>query len=370
MKLSRSKKLAGFTIIEFTIAMAVTSVALAATVLAFRNATQANQDVALREDVADNMRAGLNMMEQDLIQTGTGIPTGGISIPAAGPNGACTTGYSNITRPLLNATTVFPHCNVVLPAIEPGYELGPPVTAPDATSLVNTDIVTMMYQDNSLNLGQYPIYLPVGSGAPGNNGGCAGSISATGASAQFDANCAVSPSPSGSTINAGDLIMFSNANGNALVYVTSVAWPTLFFSANDPFALNQTGLPSGTLIQLQNAGGTYPPTTAERVTMITYYLDNVSVPGHVELIRRINFNAGQTVGDTIENLHFTYNFNDGIAVNETSVPAGYSENQIRSINVYLGGRSDTVYTQSGKYIRTTTQTQISLRSMAYSNAFP
>ncbi|HME11427.1 MAG TPA: type II secretion system protein [Candidatus Acidoferrum sp.] len=369
MKLPGIKKQAGFTIIEFSIAMGVTAIALAATMLAFMNATQANQNVTLREDIADNLRAGLNQMEQDLIQTGTGIPTGGITIPSAAPSGGCTAGYSNIGRPLLNASTYFPHCNVVLPAIEPGNALGVLITAPDATSLTPTDIITMMYQDNSLNLSQYPIHLAAGSGAPGTGGGCAGSISSTGASAQFDPACVVSPSPSGATINAGDLIMFSNANGNALAMVTSVAWPTVFFASGDPFGLNQTGLPNGTLVKLQNGGGGYPPTTAERVTMVSYYLDNVSVPGHVELIRRVNFNAGQTVGDTVENLQFTFNFNDGIATNQISVPTGYSENQIRSVNIYIGGRSDNVYMQNKQYIRTSTQTQVSLRSMAYFNNY-
>jgi hypothetical protein len=269
----------------------------------------------------------------------------------------------------LTGSTFFPHCNVVMPAIEPGNALGVLITAPDATSLVPTDIISIMYQDNSLNVSQYPIYLAAGSGAPGTNGGCAGSISLIGASAQFDPKCVVSPSPSGATINAGDLLMFSNANGNALAMVTSVAWPTVFFAKGDPFNLNQTGLPNGTLVGLQNAGGGYPTTTAERVTLVSYYLDNTSIPGHVELIRRVNFNTGQTVGDTVENLQFTYNFNDGIATNEITVPAGYSENQIRSVNVYIGARSDNVFMQSGQFIRTSTQTQVSLRSMAYFNSY-
>jgi hypothetical protein len=108
----------------------------------------------------------------------------------------------------------------------------------------------------------------------------------------------------------------------------------------------------------------------ERIALVTYYLDNVSVPGRVELIRRLNFNAGQTVGDTLENLQFTYNFNDGIAVNEVTVPTGYSESQIRSTNVYIGGRSDNVSPQSHKYLRLNFQTQVSLRGMAYYNAYP
>src|SRR5271154_146340 len=99
MRVSRRKRQAGVTLIEFAIAMAVTTVAIGATMLAFKDATQANQNVTQREDIADNMRAGLNMLEQDLIQTATGIPTGGISVPATAAAGACTSGVTNILRP-------------------------------------------------------------------------------------------------------------------------------------------------------------------------------------------------------------------------------------------------------------------------------
>jgi type II secretory pathway pseudopilin PulG len=368
MKLSRIKKQTGFTVIEFTIAMAITTVALAATVAAFVDAMHANQNVTLNEDIADNMRAGMNLIAQDLIQTGSGIPTGGIAIPSAAPANGCTSGYANINRPLLAGSTFFPHCNVVLPAIEPGNQLGPLITSSDMPNTTPSDILTLMYQDNSMTLNQYPINLAINNGAPGNNGGCAGSISPTGSFAIFDPLCVISPSPSGSTINVGDLLMFSNANGNALAYVTSVAWPTVFFAANDPFGLNQTGLPNGTLVNLKN-GSTYPPTTVIRVTMVTYYLDNVTIAGHVQLIRRVNFNTGQTVGDTMQNLQFTYNFNDAVAVNETTIPTGYSESQIRSVNILIGARSDNMNQASGKYIRTSVQTQVSLRSMAFINEY-
>jgi type II secretory pathway pseudopilin PulG len=368
MRVSRMKKQLGFSLVEFAIAMGVTSIALAGTMLAFKDATSANQNVALRQDIADNLRAGLNLIEQDLIQTGTGIPTGGIAIPSTA-NGTCPGGYANVLRPLLTGSTFFPHCNVVLPAIEPGNALGPFITSPDATSTVNTDIITIMYQDNSLTLDTYPIKLAAGSGGANPTGGCSGSIASNGSSVTFDPYCVVSPSPSGATINAGDLIMFSNANGNALVMVTSVAWPTINFAGGDPFQLNQTGAAAGTMIQLQSTPGVYPPTTAKRITMVTYYLDNTTVPNHVQLIRRVNFNAGQTVGDTMENLQFTYNFNDGIATNQIIVPSGYSESQIRSVNIYVGARSDQPFTQTAKYLRSNFQTQVSLRSMSYFNSY-
>ncbi|PYU61305.1 MAG: hypothetical protein DMG56_13805, partial [Acidobacteria bacterium] len=69
------KKKSGFTLVELIVGMAVTMVALAAAVLMFRDSTKANTNVTQTSDMSDNMRAGLNLIVQDLIQTGTGIPT-------------------------------------------------------------------------------------------------------------------------------------------------------------------------------------------------------------------------------------------------------------------------------------------------------
>ena len=50
-------------------------------------------------------------------------------------------------------------------------------------------------------------------------------------------------------------------------------------------------------------------------------------------------------------------------------PAGDNENQIRSVNVYLGARSTTTAATTGKYVRTNLATQVALRSMAYFNTY-
>src|SRR5580700_4884473 len=71
------KKQSGFTLVEFSVAMAITLVSLLATVMAFRMATYSNQNVSQREDMADNIRAGLNLLEQDVIMTGMGVPPAG-----------------------------------------------------------------------------------------------------------------------------------------------------------------------------------------------------------------------------------------------------------------------------------------------------
>jgi len=359
----------------------VTILALAATMLAFRDATRGNQNVAFRQDMSDNLRAAINLIQQDLLQTGTGIPTGGITIPSFAATGACPSGTSNINRPVLTGTATFPVCNLTLPPIEPGSDMGPCITSPDATCSVNTDEITIMYADNTTTNTTYVVGMDA---QPINSTSCPnGSIASNGATVTFDSSSSCFPltslAASGTTINSGDLIMFSNTNGNAIQTVTSVSGQTLNFASGDAFAFNQTSAPTGTLPNLRNytldANGnkvyssTYPPTTATRVWMITYYLDNVTDPAHVRLIRRVNFNTGQIVGETLENLQFSYNFNDGVTANQSTVPTGYSESQIRSVNMYVGARSTNRQGQNNKFIRNNFQTQVTLRSMAYVNKY-
>jgi type II secretory pathway pseudopilin PulG len=381
-------KESGFSLVELLVGMAVTLVALGATVMAFRDSSYTNQRVAMKSDISDNLRAGMNFIQQDLIQAGTGIPVGGIPIPNTGvAAGGCSSGVSALNRPsLADAGLQFPNCNTTLAAVEPGDGLGNTINSPDATSVMATDLITLMYVDNTLGLDKKPI-----NQSPfGTDPGCAGTISATGDTVVFDnttryqgqVNCA-DLTQANVPVNPGDLVLFSNANGNALQAVTAVAGQTLVFASGtsngDAFSLNGTGRPAGTLIQLQNYttdisgnrvyAGTYPPTTATRIWMISYYLDDVSDPGQVRLIRRVNFNPGVAVAETIENLQFTYNYVSGGTVlgNQPGVPAGFSENQIRSVEVYLGARSDRPMNVGGKssYIRNSLQTQVSLRSLSY-----
>src|SRR4030088_490906 len=160
------KKKSGFTLVEIMIAIAVTMIALATAVLLLRDSTRANSKVTQTADMSDNVRAGLNLIVQDLIQTGTGIPTGGISIPNTINAAGCNIGKP-VNRPpaVLNLTFQGPNstnagCNVILPAVEPGNSLGPTVTSPDGTSSPKTDIITILYADNTLALDQKPITGP------------------------------------------------------------------------------------------------------------------------------------------------------------------------------------------------------------------
>jgi type II secretory pathway pseudopilin PulG len=376
------KKKSGFTLVELIVGMAVTMVALAAAVLMFRDSTRANTNVTQASDMNDNLRAGLNLIVQDLIQTGTGIPTGGINIPATINAASCNTG-KQVNRPpaVLGLTFQGPNaaiagCNVILPAIEPGADLGPTVTSPDGTSGPKSDIINILYADNTLSMDRKQI----------NGASCPkGAIAADGSTITFDPAC-VTLGAAGIPINPGDLLMIYNGNNpnGILQTVSLVAGQTLTFNAGDAFNLNgrTTTETSGTILSLQNltAGkpnGTYPPTNCTRIWMITYFLDPTTDPKHPMLMREVNFNPPQPVAETVENLQFAFNFADGTTpapVNQPTVPSvpapnGDNENQIRSVNVYLGARSATRGAVNGQYVRNNLATQVSLRSMAFFNTY-
>lgn len=371
------KKEKGFTLVELMVAIAIAAIAIAAAILLFRDSTKTNANVTQAADVSDNMRAGLNLIVQDLIQAGTGIPTGGISIPNTIDASGCNIG-APVNRPpaILNLTfagpnSATPHCNVILPAIEPGFGLGPKITGPDGATVPATDTITMMYADNTLSLVQKPIN---GAACPN------GAIAADGSTITFDVNC-VTLGAAGIPVNPGDLLMIYNSNNSngILQTVTSVNGQTLNFASGDAFNLNGRGPTeaAGTIQQLQNLtggvpNGTYPPTSATRIWMITYYVDTTTDPQHPRLMRGINFNAPQPVAESLESLNFTYNFADGSSpapVNQTVVPPPDNENQIRSVNVYMGARSAARKAGSGQYTRSNLSTQVALRSMAYFDTY-
>jgi type II secretory pathway pseudopilin PulG len=398
MRPMKKRKLAGFTIVELMVAMGVVTVLLYAAVLAFRDASQTNQVVTQDADMSDNLRTGLNMIQTDLQQAGSGIPTGGIPLPFTSNNSStapCGT-TAAIDRPKLGGTTTFPPCNSTLPSVEPGYMLGPPITAPDASAGTTTnptsitDEISVVYADN-LGLDARPVNAQATT-TPSNPGCPLGSISlssttltvtfdGTTLNSQGNYNC-VNFLKNGITINVGDLIMFSNTNGEALLAVTGVSGQTLTFAKGDPFGLNGRSETSGTINYLASGSGCtgstlanscFANTTATRVWMVTYYLDNVTSPPYVRLIRQLGLQTPTPVGETLENLQFTYNFVDGNTnpANQPTVPAGDSESQIMAVNLDLAARSSDLVTQGNlhHYSRDNLMTQVSIRSNAYTNQY-
>lgn len=352
-KLMKRKHDAGFSLLELMVALTVTLVVILVTLAALDAFQRTSEQVALAANTQENLRAGMNYIVRDLVLTGGGLPTAGIAIP----NGL----GIPVNRPgPPGANYQFPVTYTAIPSITPGAGMGPNIVE-------TSDMVTVMYADNTIPLNQNLINDP---NPPATNPPiqpCNGSIDPNGASVTFDINC-TNITNGTMVIGTGDLILFSNAQGDALAVVTSVDAQTLHFEPGDAFNLNQRNDPAGTMQQIQAPAGSgnYPPTTVTRVIMVTYYLDSTNPIGP-RLMRQVNFKPAQAVGEGIEDLQASYDFVDGVnnPTDQKTPPPGDSPNQTQSVNLFLAARSTRPFSLTNKYVRNNLVTQVSLRGMSY-----
>jgi prepilin-type N-terminal cleavage/methylation domain-containing protein len=364
------KRNRGFTLLEMLVAIAVMTIVVAATLTAFNDAIKVHDYVALLSDMDQNLRAGINLMVRDIAQTGTGIPIGGL--PAPSGSGALAI---NRPSPPLMAYTFFQDpvsLSTTIYALNPGDSLGPTILG------VPTEIITILYADNTLPLSSLPL----------------SAVAANGSSMTVDASIPIAGGLN-TDLAPGDLIMFSNPQGNAIQEITrTTGTQTVIFQQNSGFfGFNQTGAPAGTIMCLADPGtntttdcslnnGGFPTSgfpartnvTATRVWMITYYLDIVTDPQLPRLVRQINggpTNPGRPVALVLENMQLSFDIVDGVTnpTNMATVPSGAfpttSPNQIRKVNLFLAGRSSGPNPQTGEWLRNSVSTQISLRSLSF-----
>jgi prepilin-type N-terminal cleavage/methylation domain-containing protein len=382
----------GFTLVELLISMTVLLIVVAAVVGALVQAQRVTQGVALEANMQEDLRAGLHFIVQDLAQAGEGIPIGGIMVPytnAATP--------ANIVRPG-SGGAFFSSTYTALPPVIPGDQAGQAATAvnPQTGALItanaiSTDIITVLYADNTLvdstanaySLNQFAVNASPCSGA-------GGSITATGSSVTLATSCFKMPANQ-PTIIPGDLILFTCAAGTALQFVTSVSGQTINFASGDPAGLNglsASTYPDGTVAKLVASGD---PITVTRIWMITYYEDSTTNPLRPQLVRQVNYPnyptaataryPAQPIGEAIEDLEFTYDIINSNAPNgtypngpgdATSPNLAYdSPLQIRAVNVFLAGRSEFpfVTTNNSQYLHNNLSTQVSIRNLAFVNQF-
>jgi type II secretory pathway pseudopilin PulG len=373
------KRETGFTIVEVLVATMIMLVILAATVGALTDAIHATQAVTLMADTQENLRAGMNYMVRDLMQAGGGMPQSGITIPAN-------------TVPWPGTAGKFPAAWTALPAIAPGGGLGPTT----ATSGVASDLITILYADNTLLdntfapahwLNEFPINL-AGSCPTGSitSAGAAPSLTIT---VKFDKAACVSIDTGNTRLSVGDLILLQNnaggcRNGNsqvassscdssgsnptssqALRTITGVntATNSITFAPADPFSLNGAALPAGTM-------------TATRIWMITYYIDN-GKPARPQLMREVNLKGASPVGDVIENLQIFYDIvSTGtgtgprpLASTQNETPTFAQLQYIRNAYILMFARSENLYTPTGKYIRNNLESVVSIRGLNFYNEF-
>ncbi len=330
----------GFTLVEALVTTMLIAIAMNIALWSYDTLSQTADAASLMADTNLNLRNALNVMTRDLLSAGRDIPVGGIAIPSG--NGA-----QPIVRPSRAGTNLtFPVGNTTLSAVTPGDGVGPVLgNAP-------TDMVTVLVADTALALNQWPLT----------------AVAVDGQSVTVDARTPIDGSSNG--VTPGDLIMLSSATGNTIQTVTDRVGQMMAFGPNDGFNLNQSGASQGTLVQLQSSPGVYPPMTATRVLMISYYID-VSTPERPLLMRRLNMRADQAIGVAIENFQITYDLVDG-ALNPVNVPtpvAPNSPNQIRKANVFLAGRSYRNWDRTRAPLRASAGTQVSLRSLSFRDRY-
>ncbi len=331
---------AGFTVVESIIALALTVMIVSAAVETLTSTLTLVGTSRVMSETNHGLQAAMSLMVRDLMQTGQGIPIGGIPVPSGA-------GTADLVRPGPSPTLTFPSGEATLPALSPGNSVGPTMLG------VPTDEVTVLYADRTLNISDNPLV----------------SIAADGSSMTVSN---LTPVTGVYGIKAGDLILFSNAQGNALQMVTQTATSqTVAFAAGDPMALNQRSAPQGTVMNLQSSPGVFPPTTATRVLMVSYYVDTVTDPSLPRLVRRINLGDPLAIAMGVENLQLTYDLVDGVT-NPTNVdtPAvGNSANQIRKANLFMSARSQDLNPQTKQYFRNSMATQVGLRSLSFMDRY-
>jgi len=331
----------GMSLVEVLLTLTITLIISLGALSAYNQSRKAIAAGTVLAGTNQSLRASINLMSRDLIQTGRELPNGGIPTPSGA-------GSVAIKRPgIPGIDLTFPAAwGNVLPAICPGPNLGPTING------VASDIVQNMFADSNLPLNQYPL----------------ASILGDGSRMTVDARTAINDAATG--LQPGDLIRFTNGLGDAIQTVTSVAGQNVYFAAGDVYGLNQRTAAAGTILQIRTPRSNppaFPLTSATRVIMVTYYIDTTTVAGQFRLMRRVGFGTPRLIAQGIDNLQATYDIVDGTVnpTNQVEAVAPNSPVQIRKVNLVLAARSDVTMPQTKQLLRLSVSTQVSLRAMSF-----
>ena len=88
---SRRSSISGFSLIEMMVAMAIMLTILGSAALAMSHAMRLNETAVLITGMNNTMRIGMDLIERDMLQVGSGLPTGHVIQTPSGLNATCTT---------------------------------------------------------------------------------------------------------------------------------------------------------------------------------------------------------------------------------------------------------------------------------------
>ncbi len=343
-----SRKQGGFTLVEFLIGNLMVMVILTATFTLLHSIFTANTTMQQVLNTEQNLRVAMNAITRDITMAGTGLTDSGVPIPSS--TNAVGLVRQGLGLPCANPYTgpgCLPTPGGVLSILSPGNSVGPTVAN------TATDVLTIAMVDQNS-----PTWT-------------ASTITADGITINFTPEIR---SGSGQMF-VGDLLLFNNAEGVAFGCVKTVSTiaSQATFAAADLLNINQPTAAAGTITQnLRNTGSnpaTYPPTSATRVMLITYYLDN-SNTANPKLMRVVNGNTAQVMVEGIENLQFSFDIFDYVNDSGTAnVPAPANFNQIRSVRVEVSGRSTDKLKGKNDYYHFGMASKVNVRNATFRNRY-
>lgn len=326
----------GFSIIELLVASTAAMVLLAAGYTMLTSMFTSNATMNGVVDTQQRARVALNEIAGEVLRAGTGLPSGGIAVP----NGASS---SPLNWPGLSATLPTP--NNVLGTVTPGNGIGPTVGG------VGTDAIALLTVD------QLSDPLPIAAIVP--------------STARIDFAVDIHSPPT--ELFEGDLLLFSNVNANVFGMITNIhsSLDRANFADSDALDLNQPSAANGNMSSLQNPGTpvTFPPTTAVKIKLITYYIDATD-PDHPRLMRKVNAQPPQVVADDIYNLQFTYDLYDFVTTTSTTDQDTTAQpNQIRAVSVRVSGRSTNVDPRNNAHYHLELFSKVNVRNTTFRNRY-
>ena len=331
----------GFTLVEFLVASGAALILVAGTFTFLGNVFSSGTTMRQVMDTQQKIRVALNEIAREVVRAGTGMPSSGIAIPNGNNSQSIARGGAGAN--LGNLTTP----NNVLAILSPGDGVGPTIAG------VATDAITIVTVDQS---------------SPGCN---IDDITPSGSQVDWveDISAGVNQ------LFVGDFLLFTNVNASVFGQITNIQTNgnnnSSNFANSDPMNFNQPSAANGNINSLANAGNpvTFPPTTATRVKVITYYLDN-SDTAHPKLMRQINSETVQLVAEDIYNLQFAYDlFDYDTNTPTTNQATTNSPNQIRAVSVAIEGRSTEVNRQTNDYYSFGLTSKVNVRNSTFRNRY-
>jgi prepilin-type N-terminal cleavage/methylation domain-containing protein len=397
----------GFTLTEMMVSTAIVLMVLAAALQSFTQGLQVNDAGTQLADANQNLRAGTNQLARDIMMAGRIIGTEGVSMPTGAGVVFKRPGPVNLNFDLAADNPDILDGTLQMPSISSGYQLGPTINGS------KTDIITILTIDE---------FMPVIIAPPavqGNPTTTEGTLSPTGNSVTLNAASLwllgdpVADTPK---IQPGDLVFMKNAWGNAIQTVTKVDTTKIYFenTAADFFGFNRLNATTGNTMPLAVMKGSCttvgnpncnillpgdewykppvagppaqaavqaPTVTLFKALMITYYVDNTTVPGTPRLTRVLNHCVSpcavpgpfdpQALAGVVEDLDLSYDLVDG-TVNPTNIASMpytlsgkvYSANLVRKVNIHMGVRSEVKSKPANDYVRNHITTSVNVRSLS------